>query len=57
MIRALLMRIVTAPLRNPSAHARELALAGHAKRKADVRAVARQIRRETGQPPHPALEA
>ncbi len=36
--------------------ARELALIGHAKRKASVRAVARQIRAECGLPPSKALE-
>lgn len=38
--------------RNP---ARELALIGHEKRKADVRSVAAQIRRELGLPEHEAL--
>jgi hypothetical protein len=37
--------------------ARELALAGVAKRKREVRAVARQIRRELGMPDDPRLSA
>lgn len=36
--------------------ARELALIGHEKRKASVRAVAQQIRRELGLPDHEALQ-
>ncbi len=40
--------------RNP---ARDLALIGIAKRNADVKAVARQIRRELGLPPVKVLEA
>jgi hypothetical protein len=39
--------------RNP---ARELALIGVQKRKATVFEVAQQMRRETGLPPHPALD-
>ena len=35
---------------------RELQRIGHEKRRAHIRSVARQIRAETGLPPHPALE-
>lgn len=43
------------PFRKHSNPARELAKLGIEKRKADVRAVARQIREELGMPPSQAL--
>lgn len=43
------------PFRKPNP-ARDLAMIGHAKRKAAVIEVARQIRAEIGLPPSPALE-
>ncbi len=52
MILALIRKLSAKP--NP---ARDLAMIGVAKRKANVRAVARQMRAELGLPPHEALRS